>query len=172
MTTKIAIFGVGLIGGSLALCLKGKPGITVVGHAHRPESLKRIEERGGGLAPPQCKVEAAAAAAISVRRTARIPSMPPSTGGWCGLSTSPRSPPVHVTTRTSTPSAAYRAVVAAPLLDSSSGWACTAMRRSCSVTVLPSSFRVRRRPGPTRDNDRSPDPRARHGRPPTCRSSA
>jgi prephenate dehydrogenase len=46
MTTKIAIFGVGLIGGSLALCFKGKPGITVVGHAHRPESLKRIEERG------------------------------------------------------------------------------------------------------------------------------
>lgn len=46
MTTKIAIFGVGLIGGSLALCLKGKPGITVVGHAHRPESLKRIVERG------------------------------------------------------------------------------------------------------------------------------
>lgn len=45
MTTKIAIFGVGLIGGSLALCLKGKPGITVVGHAHRPESLKRIMER-------------------------------------------------------------------------------------------------------------------------------
>lgn len=46
MITKIAIFGVGLIGGSLALCLKGKPGITVIGHAHRPESLKRIEERG------------------------------------------------------------------------------------------------------------------------------
>lgn len=46
MTTKIAIFGVGLIGGSLALCLKGKPGLTVVGHSHRPESLKRIMERG------------------------------------------------------------------------------------------------------------------------------
>lgn len=46
MTTKIAIFGVGLIGGSLALCLKGKPGITVVGHSHRPESMKRIMERG------------------------------------------------------------------------------------------------------------------------------
>ncbi|WP_018751392.1 prephenate dehydrogenase [Paenibacillus sanguinis] len=45
MTTKIAIFGVGLIGGSLALCFKGKPGITVVGHAHRPESLTRMEER-------------------------------------------------------------------------------------------------------------------------------
>lgn len=46
MTTKIAIFGVGLIGGSLALCLKGKPDITVIGHAHRPESLNRIMERG------------------------------------------------------------------------------------------------------------------------------
>jgi len=46
MTTKIAIFGVGLIGGSLALCLKGKPGITVIGHSHRPESMKRIIESG------------------------------------------------------------------------------------------------------------------------------
>ncbi|SKZ19384.1 Uncharacterised protein [Mycobacteroides abscessus subsp. abscessus] len=31
--------------------------------------------------------------------------------------------------RTSLPSAAYLADVAAPLLDSSSGWACTAIRR-------------------------------------------
>src|SRR5262249_48343829 len=31
---------------------------------------------------------------------------------------------------TSTPSRTYLAIVAAPLLDSSSGWACTAMRRS------------------------------------------
>lgn len=38
-TTKIAIFGVGLIGGSLALCFKDKPGITVVGHAHRPDLI-------------------------------------------------------------------------------------------------------------------------------------
>ena len=44
---------------------------------------------------------------------------------------SPRSPPVSVTTITRAPSAAYRAVVAAPLLDSSSGWACTAINRSC-----------------------------------------
>ena len=36
-----------------------------------------------------------------------------------GLSTLPRSPPVQVTTSTSTPSAAYFAIVAAPLLDSS-----------------------------------------------------
>ncbi|MWV44705.1 prephenate dehydrogenase [Paenibacillus sp. HJL G12] len=46
MTTKIAIFGVGLIGGSLALCFKGKPGITVVGHAHRPVSAEKYISRG------------------------------------------------------------------------------------------------------------------------------
>ena len=46
------------------------------------------------------------------------------------LSTLPRSPPVIVATRTSTPSLTYRAIVAAPLLDSSSGCACTAKRRS------------------------------------------
>ena len=44
--TKIAIFGVGLIGGSLALCFKGKPGITVVGHAHRQESAEKYVSRG------------------------------------------------------------------------------------------------------------------------------
>lgn len=46
MTTKIAIFGVGLIGGSLALCFKGKEGLTVVGHAHRPESASKYISRG------------------------------------------------------------------------------------------------------------------------------
>ncbi|WP_151734488.1 prephenate dehydrogenase [Paenibacillus tengchongensis] len=46
MTTKIAIFGVGLIGGSLALCFKGKEGLTVVGHAHRPESADKYLSRG------------------------------------------------------------------------------------------------------------------------------
>ncbi|MDQ0192974.1 prephenate dehydrogenase [Paenibacillus wynnii] len=46
MTTKIAIFGVGLIGGSLALCFKGKEGLTVVGHAHRPESAVKYVSRG------------------------------------------------------------------------------------------------------------------------------
>src|SRR4051812_20574196 len=49
-----------------------------------------------------------------------------------GFSTEPRSPPVQVATRTRAPSATYRAMVAAPLLDSSSGWACTASRRSWS----------------------------------------
>ncbi|KAA9006251.1 prephenate dehydrogenase [Paenibacillus spiritus] len=44
--TKIAIFGVGLIGGSLALCFKGRDGMTVVGHAHRPESAARYVSRG------------------------------------------------------------------------------------------------------------------------------
>lgn len=44
-TTKIAIFGVGLIGGSLALCFKDKPGITVVGHAHRPDLIDTYMSR-------------------------------------------------------------------------------------------------------------------------------
>ncbi|MUG44675.1 prephenate dehydrogenase [Paenibacillus woosongensis] len=46
MPIKVAIFGVGLIGGSLALCLRGKPGLTVIGHSHRPESQQRIMDRG------------------------------------------------------------------------------------------------------------------------------
>src|SRR5262249_5556017 len=67
----------------------------------------------------------------------RISVMFSSTSGRSifGLSTLPRSPPVQVTTRTSTPSATYRAIVAAPLLDSSSGWACTAIRRRPSLTA-------------------------------------
>ncbi|MFC4808506.1 prephenate dehydrogenase [Paenibacillus sp. GCM10023250] len=44
--TKIAIFGVGLIGGSLALCFKGKPNITVVGHSVRESSAAKYLERG------------------------------------------------------------------------------------------------------------------------------
>jgi len=36
---KIAIFGVGLIGGSLALCFKGKPDIQVVGKSKNPASV-------------------------------------------------------------------------------------------------------------------------------------
>ena len=44
--TKIAIFGVGLIGGSLALCFKGKPGLTVVGHSIRESSAAKYLERG------------------------------------------------------------------------------------------------------------------------------
>ena len=47
-----------------------------------------------------------------------------------GFRTSPRSPPVSDTTITRAPSSAYRAIVAAPLLDSSSGWAWTAIKRS------------------------------------------
>lgn len=43
---KIAIFGVGLIGGSLALCFKGKPGVRVVGHSPRPSSVQKYVERG------------------------------------------------------------------------------------------------------------------------------
>jgi len=44
--TKIAIFGVGLIGGSLALCFKGKPGLTVVGHSVRESSVAKYVARG------------------------------------------------------------------------------------------------------------------------------
>src|SRR5262245_53041705 len=46
-----------------------------------------------------------------------------------GFRIDPRSPPVQVATWTSTPSATYFAVEAAPLLDSSSGWAWTCMSR-------------------------------------------
>lgn len=45
-TVKIAIFGVGLIGGSLALCFKGKPGIKVVGHSVNPASVEKYVARG------------------------------------------------------------------------------------------------------------------------------
>ncbi|WP_425495998.1 prephenate dehydrogenase [Paenibacillus lemnae] len=43
---NIAIFGVGLIGGSLALCFKGKPGITVTGFAHVQEYADQVAARG------------------------------------------------------------------------------------------------------------------------------
>ncbi|WP_276351591.1 prephenate dehydrogenase [Cohnella caldifontis] len=43
---RIAIFGVGLIGGSLALCFKDKPGVTVVGHSVNPSSVRKYVERG------------------------------------------------------------------------------------------------------------------------------
>lgn len=43
---KIAIIGVGLIGGSLALCFKGKPGITVAGYSHLPEIQRRVKDSG------------------------------------------------------------------------------------------------------------------------------
>ncbi|MBD3918810.1 prephenate dehydrogenase [Paenibacillus sp. PR3] len=43
---KIAIFGVGLMGGSLALCFKGKPDLYVVGHSTRESSVRKYLERG------------------------------------------------------------------------------------------------------------------------------
>ena len=69
------------------------------------------------------------AASISCRR---ISVMFSSTSGRSifGFRIEPRSPPVQVTTWTSTPSLTYFTVEAAPLLDSSSGWACTCIRRS------------------------------------------
>lgn len=44
--TTIAIFGVGLIGGSLALCFKGKPDFRVIGHSNRAESVDKYIKRG------------------------------------------------------------------------------------------------------------------------------
>ncbi len=43
---RIAIFGVGLIGGSLALCFKGKPGVHVVGHSINPASTEKYVALG------------------------------------------------------------------------------------------------------------------------------
>ena len=43
---KIAIFGVGLMGGSLALCFKGKPGLRVVGHSNNPSQVEKYLKRG------------------------------------------------------------------------------------------------------------------------------
>lgn len=42
----IAIFGVGLMGGSLALCFKGKPGLTVIGHTNDPAEADKFLKRG------------------------------------------------------------------------------------------------------------------------------
>jgi prephenate dehydrogenase len=42
---KIAIFGVGLMGGSLALCFKGKPNVQVVGHSNNPLSVEKYMKR-------------------------------------------------------------------------------------------------------------------------------
>lgn len=44
--TTITIFGVGLIGGSLALCFKDKPGFKVIGHSPRSESVQKYLQRG------------------------------------------------------------------------------------------------------------------------------
>ena len=72
-----------------------------------------------------------AASAISARRSRAMSAR------FSGVSRRefrivPRSPPVHVATITRTPSATYLAVVAAPLEDSSSGWAWTWSSRSAS----------------------------------------
>ncbi|RCW51096.1 prephenate dehydrogenase [Paenibacillus prosopidis] len=44
--TTVAIFGVGLIGGSIALCLKGKPDMKVIGYSNRPSSVEKYMQRG------------------------------------------------------------------------------------------------------------------------------
>jgi len=43
---KVAIFGVGLIGGSIALCIKGQPNIKVVGYSNRQSSCDKYVQRG------------------------------------------------------------------------------------------------------------------------------
>ncbi|ANE47959.1 prephenate dehydrogenase [Paenibacillus swuensis] len=43
--TTISIFGVGLIGGSLALCFKGKPDLHVIGHSNNPDSVAKYVKR-------------------------------------------------------------------------------------------------------------------------------
>ena len=44
--TKIAVIGVGLIGGSLALCFKGTEGLTVTGYSYRQESADKYVKLG------------------------------------------------------------------------------------------------------------------------------
>lgn len=44
--TTVAIFGVGLIGGSIALCLKGKTDMKVIGYSNRPSSVEKYMQRG------------------------------------------------------------------------------------------------------------------------------
>lgn len=44
--TTVSIFGVGLIGGSIALSLKGKPDIYVIGHSYRQSSVEKYMQRG------------------------------------------------------------------------------------------------------------------------------
>lgn len=44
--SKVAIIGVGLMGGSLALCFKGKPGIRVAGYDINPAELEKGMKRG------------------------------------------------------------------------------------------------------------------------------
>ncbi|MFD2672910.1 prephenate dehydrogenase [Marinicrinis sediminis] len=46
MKTTVTICGVGLIGGSLALSLKGQPHIHVVGHSPNPNSVQKYLDRG------------------------------------------------------------------------------------------------------------------------------
>src|SRR6266566_4365327 len=72
-----------------------------------------------------------------------------------GFRMSPRSPPVSVATSTWTPSATYAAIVAAPLLDSSSGWACTASSRS--GPSLPDALTDTVSDQDSPDNQTSPD---------------
>src|SRR3712207_1409719 len=111
----------------------------------RPESTK---PRNSCSTPRISRARSISSRRISGRRSQM------SGRSSAGLSTDPRSPPVQVATMTRTPSATYLAIVAAPLLDSSSGWACTASRRNGSASVTgpssPARTTSRRRQGPDR----------------------
>ena len=74
-------------------------------------------------------------ASSSSRRRTAARSARTSSESASGFRMSPASPPVHVTSTVRTPSAPYRAMVAAPLDASSSGWACTESTRSAAGGV-------------------------------------
>lgn len=44
--TRVTIYGVGLIGGSLALCFKDRPGYTVIGHSSNADSVRKYLQHG------------------------------------------------------------------------------------------------------------------------------
>ncbi|VXC60182.1 hypothetical protein ARTHRO9AX_80386 [Arthrobacter sp. 9AX] len=77
-----------------------------------------------------------AARSISRRRAPAMSRRGCGSPSTAGFWMSPRDPSVQVATMTSTPEAAYFAMVAAPLLDSSSGWAWTASSRSGAWELL------------------------------------
>ena len=92
----------------------------------KPHVILSYDENGGYPHPDhimahRVAVEAFAAASISSRRAPAMSRLGCGCPSIAGFWMSPREPSVHVATRTSTPAAAYIAIVAAPLLDSSSG---------------------------------------------------
>jgi hypothetical protein len=107
--------------------------------------------------------------AISSRRTWARSRRTAGSSLSLGLRMSPRSPPVQETTSTSAPASTYFAIVAAPLLDSSSGCACTHIRRmpgdGCAIRRgRPCRRRRASEPGDEHGGGQGPDPHDRPGR--------